>query len=69
MEYISGILITIARLVYAQRLQDNLVLPKQNIITEVQNLPFSIFSTLLPTSADKIELMSIADSLRTVAPA
>lgn len=37
--------------------------------TEVQNLPFSIISMLLPTSADKIELMSIADSLRTVVPA
>lgn len=69
MEYISGVLITIDRFVYAQRLQDNLVLPKQNIITEAENLPFSIISKLLPKSAEKNELMSVADSSRTVVPA
>lgn len=49
-----------------RRLQGNLVFPKQNTITKIQNLPFSIISILLPTLTEKIELMSIADSSRIV---
>lgn len=59
--------IPISSLAYAQRLQGNLVLPKQNTITKVQNLPFGIISSVLSTLAEKIELMSIADSSRIVA--
>lgn len=42
---------------------------KQNKIAEVQNLPFGIISTLLPTLANKIQLMSVADSSRIVVSA
>lgn len=69
MECISGLLITISQLAYAQRLQGNLILAKQNTIMKVQNLSFSIISILLPVLADKIELMSIADSSRIVVSA
>jgi hypothetical protein len=58
--------IPIYQLAYAQILQDNLELPKQNTIAKAQNLPFGIISTFLPKLAEKIELMSIADSPRIV---
>lgn len=47
----------------------NSVLPKAKHRYKVQNFPFGIVSILLPTLADKVELMSIADSSRTVVSA